>query len=207
MKSTREKIVRTLLAFPRSTINDLAEAVGINGISIRHHLISLEADDLVTSSEERHGVGRPHLVYSLTDKGIEQFPSSYLRLTQRILETLKDKLSNSELEKIFEQIGQDIAAKYGPELENKTTEERIILLETVLSKEGFIIEWKKSENSVTLVSFTCPYYRIGLEHPEICALDNTLISAFVATPVEVKTCILNNDDRCTYRIPLNQKES
>ena len=77
MKSTREKILRTLLAFPGSTIIDLAEAVGINGISIRHHLTSLEADGLVTSSEERHGVGRPHLVYTLTDKGIEQFPTSW----------------------------------------------------------------------------------------------------------------------------------
>lgn len=206
MKSTREKIMRTLLAFPRSTINDLAEAVGINGISIRHHLISLEADDLVTSSEERHGVGRPHLVYSLTDKGIEQFPSSYLRLTQRIIETLKDKLSKAELKKIFEQIGEDIAAKYGPELENKSTEERIKLLETVLSKEGFIVEWKKDEDAVTLVSLSCPYYRIGLDHPEICALDNTLISAFVATPIKVTSCILNDDDHCTYRIPLKNKE-
>ena len=206
MKSTREKIMRTLLAFPRSTINDLAEAVGINGISIRHHLISLEADDLVNSSEERHGVGRPHLVYSLTDKGIEQFPSSYLRLTQRIIETLKDKLSKAEIKEIFEQIGQDIAAKYGPELEDKSTEDRVRLLEKVLSKEGFIVEWEKDEDSVTLVSLSCPYYRIGLDHPEVCALDNTLISAFVAAPVEVQSCILNNDDRCTYRIPLSQKE-
>jgi len=206
MKSTREKIMRTLLAFPRSTINDLADSVGINGISIRHHLISLEADDLVTSSEERHGVGRPHLVYSLTDKGIEQFPSSYLRLTQRILDTLKDKLSKTELEALFQQIGLDIAAKYGEALEAKSTEERVKILESVLSKEGFIIEWKKDNDSVRLVSLSCPYYRIGLDHPEICALDHTLISAFVAAPVEVETCILNNDDRCTYRIPLNHQE-
>ena len=206
MKSTREKIMRTLLAFPGSTINDLAEAVGINGISIRHHLISLEADDLVTSSEERHGVGRPHLVYSLTDKGIEQFPSSYLRLAQRILETLKDKLGKAEIEKVFEQIGNDIAANYGPELENKTTEERIKVLESVLAKEGFIIEWEKEDDAITLVSLSCPYYRIGMEHPEICALDNALISAFVEQPIQATTCILNDDDRCTYRIPLKAQE-
>ncbi|QRN83650.1 hypothetical protein JR338_02525 [Chloroflexota bacterium] len=198
--------MRTLLAYPRSTINDLAEAVGINGISIRHHLISLEADDLVTSSEERHGVGRPHLVYSLTDKGIEQFPSGYLRLAQRILKTLKDKLSKAEIEKVFEQIGIDIAAKYGPELENKTTEERIQLLESVLSKEGFIVELEKEADAITLVSLSCPYFRIGLEHPEICALDNALISAFVAEPIEATTCLLNDDDRCTYRIPLKAQE-
>ncbi len=142
MKSTREKIMRTLLAFPGSTINDLAEAVGINGISIRHHLISLEADDLVTSSEERHGVGRPHLVYSLTDKGIEQFPSSYLRLLNGS-SNAQGQTGKAEIEKVFEQIGNDIAANYGQDLENKTTEERIQVLESVLAKEGFIIEWKR----------------------------------------------------------------
>ena len=74
MKRTREKILRRILAFPGSTINDLAQAVGINGISIRHHLTAMEAEGLVQSNEERHGVGRPRLTYSLTNKGVEQFP-------------------------------------------------------------------------------------------------------------------------------------
>jgi predicted ArsR family transcriptional regulator len=206
MKSTREKIMRTLLAYPGSTINDLAEAVGINGISIRHHLISLEADDLVTSAEERHGVGRPHLVYSLTDKGIEQFPSSYLRLTQLILDTLKDKLSKDEFKEMFEQIGADIAANYGNDLTDKSTEERMKLLESVLAKEGFIVEWQKEEDAVTLVSLSCPYHRVGLEYPEVCGLGHTLVATFIDDPIEMGSCMLNNDDRCTYRIPLHSEE-
>lgn len=203
MKSTREKIMRTLLAFPGSTINDLAETVGINGISIRHHLISLEADDLVTSSEERHGVGRPHLVYSLTDKGVEQFPSSYFHLTQLILSTLKGKLSKDEFKELFEQIGADIAANYGNALADKSIEERMKLLESVLSKEGFIVEWQKDGDSVTLVSLSCPYHRVGLDYPEVCGLGHTLVSTLIDDPVEIDSCILNNDDRCTYHIPLN----
>ena len=66
MSSTRDRILQTLLRQPRRTINDLAEAVGINPISVRHHLTSLQVEGLVTSEEERHGVGRPRLLYALT---------------------------------------------------------------------------------------------------------------------------------------------
>ncbi len=56
--NTREKVMRTLLTRPRITINELAENVGINPISVRHHISSLAAEGLVESEEERHGVGR-----------------------------------------------------------------------------------------------------------------------------------------------------
>jgi predicted ArsR family transcriptional regulator len=202
MKSTREKILRTLLAYPESTINDLAEAVGINGISIRHHLTALEADDLVTSSEQRHGVGRPRLIYSLTDKGVEEFPSSYVRLTQRLIEALEGKMSPAEVEAFFAEIGASIASQYADKLDGKSTEERLGLLKSILTNEGFIVEWRKDENAYTLTSLSCPYHRIGEDYPEICALGHTMIKSVMAVPVEIETCILENSEHCVYHIPL-----
>lgn len=201
MKSTREKIMRTLLAYPGSTINDLAEAVGINGISIRHHLTALEADDLVVSSEERHGVGRPRLIYSLSEKGVEAFPTSYLRLTQHILDVLSQKLSPAELKSIFEDIGSEMAEPYEFELDRKSLEERIKLLEMVLTKEGFIVEVKKNGEEYILTSLSCPYFRVGKDHPVICTLDHALISRLLDTPFEVEACIYKGSDRCVYKIP------
>ena len=84
-KNTRERVLRTLLARERCTINELAEAVEINPISVRHHIVKLEAEGLVTSEEERHGVGRPRRLYFLTEGGHEQFPTRYIRLTMRLL--------------------------------------------------------------------------------------------------------------------------
>ncbi len=206
MKSTREKIMRTLLAFPRSTINGLAEAVGINGISIRHHLTAMEADDLVTSAEERHGVGRPRLVYSLTDKGVEKFPTSYLRLTQRIIGSLKERFSSEELTGIFEDIGAEIAQAYEPETNGQPLEKKIDLLMNILSEEGFVVELEQDQDAYTLKSLSCPYFRVGKDHPEICALDVNLIASFLSTPVNIESCIFNDANCCTYKIPL-QRES
>lgn len=205
MKSTREKILRTLLAFPGSTINDLAESVGINGISIRHHLTALEAEDMVTAEEERHGVGRPRLIYTLTVKGVEQFPTSYLRLTKRMLQALKERLSTKDIENIFQEIGREIAEQYQVNLKDKNLDERIALLRKVLTKEGFIIEWEKTDHAHKITSLSCPYLRIGMDHPEICALDVTLISEFVQADILVESCILNDADRCVYLIPIEEE--
>ena len=71
MSETRENILKTLFRKPNATVNELADEVGINAISVRHHLISLQADGLVESEERRHGVGRPRLLYRLTDRGRE----------------------------------------------------------------------------------------------------------------------------------------
>jgi len=89
MKSTREKVLQTLITNPQSTIVDIAKSVGINAISVRHHITSLQADGLVNAEEERHGVGRPRLVYSLSESGQENFPKRYLRLTNHLLEQMK----------------------------------------------------------------------------------------------------------------------
>jgi DeoR family transcriptional regulator, suf operon transcriptional repressor len=65
MTGTRDLVLRTLLTQPRRTVNELADKVGISPISIRHHIANLEAEGLISSEEERHGVGRPRQVFSL----------------------------------------------------------------------------------------------------------------------------------------------
>lgn len=204
MKSTREKILYTLLSCPGSTINELAEAVGINGISIRHHLTNLEADDLVTSIEERHGVGRPRLIYSLTEKGIEKFPSRYFRLSQYLIEALKNKYSSNELVNVFQDIGKTIASSYKMHLNDLSTKERLKLINSILTQEGFVIEWKEEKEHYNLIALSCPYYKIGLSHEEVCALDHTLISEFFSSPIKIKTCILDGDQHCAFLIPKEQ---
>src|SRR5512138_2153437 len=109
MKSTRDRILQTLVSQPRSTITDLAEAVDINAISVRHHLTRLQAEGLIAAEEERHGVGRPRLVYFLTEKGLERFPTRYLRLTNRLLDQIKESLPQNTVRTIFDQMAVDMA--------------------------------------------------------------------------------------------------
>lgn len=201
MKSTQEKILKTLLAHPESSIKELAKAVGLNNISIRHHLSTLEAEDLIVSSEERHGVGRPRLIYSLTDKGAEQFPTSYLKLTRRLLCALEEVLSQKELNKLFQDIGKEIASKANINRQDQKIESRLDSLQKILTQEGFITHWEIRDSGVYhLISISCPYHQIGLDHPEVCHLDLALVSSFFPGAVEITSCIFQGDEQCIYEI-------
>lgn len=202
MKSTRDRILQTLLTNPRSTIIDLADAVGINAISVRHHLSSLEAEDLVTSEEERHGVGRPRLVYFLTEKGLERFPTHYLRLTNRLLDQMKESLPEPLITDIFEAMASGLAVNAAQRGQDLNMEQKLDLIKDLLSQEGFSVEWEKNGNQYQIHEITCPYYHIGQSHPEVCKVDQTVISTVLSTPAEKVHCVLRGDAHCTYIIPV-----
>ncbi len=206
MKSTRERILQTLLKQPRTTINKLADAVGINPISVRHHLTNLQIEGLVTAEEERHGVGRPRLVYLLTEHGMERFPTRYLRLTSRLLDQLKSTMPAPMVRELFLQMATDMAQDYSEQMKGLTMEERLDLAKTLLAEEGFDVEWEKSDDQYYIHEITCPYLQIGQSHPEVCTVDQTLISTMLAVPAEKVQCILNGDAKCTYIVQAEVKK-
>ena len=200
MKSTRDRILQTLLRKPRSTIKDLALAVDINPISVRHHLSSLQAAGLVSGEEERHGVGRPRLVYILTEGGMEKFPTRYLRLTTRLLDQLKESMPEALVSKLFSKMADDLAGDYQEQMKGLNIEERLDLTRSLLAEEGFTIEWEKTGDQYQIHEISCPYYQIGQSHPEVCTVDQILISKMLAVPTSKVQCVLNGDAYCTYVI-------
>ena len=198
MKSTRERILQTLLHQPRRTIIELAESVGINPISVRHHLTNLQVEGLVAADEERHGVGRPRLVYSLTEDGMEKFPTRYLRLTTRLLTQIKDTMPAPVVGKLFSQMAEGLANEYTDQVKDLSMEERLDFVKSMLGEEGFTVEWEKKGEQYHIHEISCPYYQIGVHHPEVCIIDQTLISTMLALPAEKVQCILNGASHCTY---------
>lgn len=202
MSSTRDLVLRTLLTKPRCTVYELANQVGISPISVRHHIASLEAEGLIVSEDERHGVGRPRQVFFLTQTGVEQFPTRYVRLTLRLLEHLKETMPEAMINKLFAQMAQDLARDLseGTETKNLSMKERLNLVKDLLKQEGFNIEWEQLEDGYAIYEASCPYYYIGQNHPEVCAVDQILISTVLSVPAEKVKCILNGDNNCTYQI-------
>lgn len=200
MKSTRERILETLLNHPQSTINDLADAVNINAISARHHLTNLQLDGLVRAEEVRHGVGRPRLVYALTDEGLERFPTRYLQLTNRLLSLLKQRMPTGDVESIFSQMAFQIAAEQIEKIQKYSIEEKLDFIKKFLSEQGFSIEWEKVGDDYVIKEIVCPFYHVGQTHPEICTMDQTLISQILSIPTEKIECVLDGDNQCAYMI-------
>lgn len=203
--NTRSKVLRSLLLNQERTVNELAESVGINPISVRHHVNKLEAEGLIQSEEERHGVGRPRLVYSLTNKGMEQFPQRYLQLTLRLLEQLKSSLSEEVLGNIFREVAEGIAGDFTKhvDLDQLELKERLELLQNALISEGFMVDLEEDEGNYYIIEASCPYHHVGEDYPEICVVDEELIAHFSNSNPERVECILDGDKQCKYMIKRN----
>ena len=200
--NTRSRVLRSLLLNQTMTVNELADAVGINPISVRHHVNKLEAEGLIQSKEERHGVGRPRLIYSLTNKGMEQFPQRYLQLTLRLLEQLKTNLPDLVLDDIFRDVAEGIAGDLTQHINLNELElkERLELLQNALVTEGFMVSLEEDEGNYYIIEASCPYHHVGEDYPEICAVDQELIAHFAASSPERIECILDGDKQCKYTI-------
>jgi predicted ArsR family transcriptional regulator len=203
MNKTRDKILEILLKRQRCTINELAEIVGINPISVRHHIAKLEAQEKVTSEEEKHGVGRPRRIYFLTNKGMEQFPHRYLTLSIRLLEQLKENLPTATVKKLFKEIATDMVNDHTAQLDLSQLDlsERIVIISKLLQNEGFTIEVSSKENGFQIKETSCPYKHVGVEHPEICLVDETIIEQVLAVDIQKTHCVLSGDSYCAYLAP------
>jgi len=200
MKSTKEKVLHTLIKNPRSTIMEIANSVGINAISVRHHLSNLQANGLVNAEEERHGVGRPRLVYFLTESGQEKFPKRYFRLTNHLLKQIKKILPSEDFKNVFRSMADDLTKEYKPAITKLDFEGRLDLLREVMASEGYEIQWTRLDNAYEIQEVACPFYKIGKEHPEICLFDQSLIANLLSVSEQNITRTKHKDNHCSFRI-------
>jgi DeoR family transcriptional regulator, suf operon transcriptional repressor len=200
MSSTHDEILRTIKAQGRVSVAELAERLNITPVSVRHHLSTLLAEGLVKSTEVRQGVGRPRLVFTLSEAGQERFPARYLRLSERLLDELKSTLPPRALEDMFTRMAEGMVAEYSARLAGKSIEEKLSVLIEVLGTEGFLAKWNRTGETISLTEYSCPYLRIGQRHPEVCAIDQNVIQQLLNASVEKTTCVLNGADRCVFVI-------
>ena len=200
MSSTRDSILGLIKSRGQATTAEIAEVLSISTVSVRHHLSSLMAEGLIRSQEVRRGVGRPHLAYTLTEAALERFPAKYLRLSGRLLDELKASLPQQALEDMFARMAAGMVAEYQSRLEGRTLEEKMDLLMELLGTEGFMAHWNRTGETISLTEYHCPYLHIGQRHPEVCAIDHSVIRQVLNADVEKTTCVLNGDEHCVFVI-------
>jgi predicted ArsR family transcriptional regulator len=100
--------------------------------------------------------------------------------------------------KLFTQVAEGLAAEYSEQMKGMNMEERLDTVKELLGEEGFTVEWEKVDNGYHIHEITCPYFKIGQNHPEVCTVDQTLISKMLAVPANKVECILDGNAHCTY---------
>jgi predicted ArsR family transcriptional regulator len=54
---------------------------------------------------------------------------------------------------------------------------------------------------------SCPYYRMGQQHPDVCTIDQSFIATALSLPVERVACLLDGDMQCTFSVAPTTEET
>ncbi len=177
MQSTRQEILEILKEERQATVEDLAQRLQLTPMTIRHHLNVLQAQGLIEATKVRRSqkVGRPRLVYTLTEAADDHFPQSYSELARLLVSEVKETMGKEEATQIFQGVAERIAADAPPPVEGQTFEERLDQVSSFLEKHGFLVRWEKTDEGWVFTNINCPYRRVAQDHAEVCAMDAILI--------------------------------
>lgn len=202
MQATRQQIIEYLKEKNQATVEELAAAVHLTPMAVRHHLNVLQAENLITTSTIRRqtGPGRPSQAYKLTKAADDLFPVDYFGLTDYLLAELDHQLGQAGVAKIFTNIAQRLANEAPPPKPYQTFEERLDEVVAFLTEKGFVVDWETKDNHYMIHAYSCPYRQVAKTHGEVCLLDKQIISSMLATNPTRIACLTTDDNHCTYRI-------
>ena len=207
MHSIRKRILEILKQRNGATVAELADALEMAPVSVRHHLDILQGDNLIRVDrvERSGGVGRPQQVYMLTEEANDYFPNNFAALASNLVRQIKHILPNEQVECVFRNLAHDLADQFERDkLNGMCLEQRLDHIADFLSERGYLASWESDEGdpagSYLLHKYNCPYTGVSNEHHELCLMDETLVNLLMQRPCQRISHMAADDHCCTYRI-------
>lgn len=209
MHTLRKRILEIIKENNGATVAELAQALDMAPVSVRHHLDILQGDNLIcVANVERQGnVGRPKQVYGLTDQAVSYFPDNFAALSSVLVRQLKEILPPDQLCKTFQVMAQEMAAELEQTADRtESLEERLEQIVLFLNARGYLSRWERIEDETRsgylLHKHNCPYDGVSDEHPELCMMDQVLINELAGCECQRTRSMIEEGHCCTYFISL-----
>ncbi len=208
METTRQTIL-SILRRRNVTVDGLTNELSLAPATVRRHLDILTRDGHVDVAQERRKTGRPHYVYSISEKGEELFPKHYVRITNRLIEEIvalspdetKGRGGIELADLVFEKMAQRMAHKIAPRVHGFDLSDRLRATTEALADEGIVFEIEKRDDGFLLVGHGCPCPRVAADHGHACAHDQRLLSLLLGADVTyVAPEAVGHEGYCAYQV-------
>ena len=208
MQSTRQQILEYLLRQVLATVKTLGKLLGLTSTGIRQHLTVLERDGLVDAHEERGRVGRPTLVYSLTEKADSLFPKTYDALASVLLEEVRSSQGNERLHELLHKVAERMAGPYRERVQGKPLLGRVRETARIMEEQGCLVDVREAEGDEYYIDeYTCPFPKVAQQDRAVCALHVDFVRILTGADTRLTRSLLRGERACTYRVRGNGKSA
>jgi predicted ArsR family transcriptional regulator len=200
IQSTRRRILEYLQRNGRGTVKELGELLGLTSTGIRQHLTVLERDGLVAAREERGRVGRPTLVYTLTNEADALFPKTYDVLASVLLEEIRASEGNEKLHTLLHNVAARLAAPYRERVSGKDRAGRVKETARIMEEQGCLVDVSETGGDYYIDEYTCPFPKTAERDRAVCALHVDFVRILSGDDARLTRSLMRGERACTYRI-------
>ncbi len=208
-KNASERLLLYLKVHGPQPARVFASKFGITGEGARLQLVRLQEEGLVQSTSIAKGVGRPTVLYELTEAGNAHFPDTHAELTVQLISGIKHLLGPQVLDALLTNREQWTTERYSEALRDASTlEERLTRLAQIRSEEGYMAEWQASEAGYLFVENHCPISVAAQTCQGFCQAELHTFRQVLGEQVRVERTshILAGARRCAYSVTLASED-
>lgn len=179
MQTTRADILEYLKTRHSTSAAVLGRFLEMTPANIRYHLAILEEEGLVQVSGQRSGgyAGRPVLLYNLTSHTLGD---NVLELLGILLKALGEE---GDFQGMLNKVSGLMLEGYKTEKGNliSTYNQAVAFL----NERYYRASWKATPDGPQIELRHCPYQELTITHPQLCQLDEQVVSSLFNTELEL----------------------
>jgi predicted ArsR family transcriptional regulator len=198
MLTARQRILNYILEQQSSTVEELSKVFRVTPANIRHHLSILVGQGSVQVIGQKANAprGRPAQIYSATQ---QRNQNNLDHLTEALFSTLLQDSAVDEISQYLSKIANRMVANFN--LDNYNPTRRLYSSIRILNRMNYQAHWEAHIENPRIMLGHCPYSAIFDRHPEICQMDEFVLTELLGTPVlQIEKLALNARDlpQCVF---------
>jgi predicted ArsR family transcriptional regulator len=182
-----------------ATVQELCAETGVTATAVRQRLTRLQGLGLVGRETVRHGRGRPHHSYVVTEAGLRELGDNYAELAIILWREMRQIEDPAVRERIAARVREALVQRYGQAVQGASVTERFTELMLALNDRGFDVEVDASGGLPILRENNCPYHELAASDPAICELEHAVFQRVLGTELALTQCCLDGHACCEFQ--------
>ncbi len=196
---------RSLLAFlkrsPDASLAEVARGLGISKVAVLAHVRQLETDGLVARAYRAGKVGRPSVVFRLTEAASPLFPQNYVEMSRCALEFIEERLGREAVRELLARRAADVAQRNRARFAPGPLADKVRALARLRTEGGYMAEvGRRHGGTVEMLEHNCPILALAERYPEACETERAMFASLLGARVDVSHRVVAGDAVCRFLV-------
>ncbi|MCI4365665.1 MAG: ArsR family transcriptional regulator [Thermoplasmata archaeon] len=199
--SAKREILHLLKRRPGASLAEVATELQVSKAAILGHLAPLEAEGLVERAYRAGQVGRPRVVFRLTDRAADLFPQGYTEMSLCALDFIERRMGRTGVVQLLQERAHEMEDRHRDRLALPQLRDRVGELARIRTEGGYMAETgARNRGSFEILEHNCPILALAGRFPEACETERRMFEVLLRARVDVNHRLAAGDSVCRFRV-------